>query len=71
MLDKIVISKDRHHARIYFETHSVGVHSDEDVTELIDEIIFAPARRLEERHRIANEETVEIELQLTFDLEAA
>lgn len=68
MLDKIVISRDRHSACIHFDTHSVTVHSDEDVTELIDEIIFAPSRRLEERYRLANEDTTEIDLQLSFNM---
>lgn len=70
MLDKIVISKDRHSARIYFETHSVGVHSDGDVTELIEEIVFAPSRRLEEKHRLAEETTaiIDMDCQMSFDM---
>lgn len=73
MLDKIVLSADRKSARVYFDTHSVGFHSDQDVMTLINEIIFEPSIRLEEKARerearfIASlEETVEIELQLSF-----
>lgn len=62
MLDKIVLSKDRKSARVYFAAdvtqenctpeyayHSVGFHSDEDVMDLLWEIVFLPSIRLEER----------------------
>jgi hypothetical protein len=73
MLDKIVISKDRKEGRVYFNTHSVGFyHSKGKVVELIYEIVLEPSIRLEERYRIAEEKTVEIDLQLNFfDKEAA
>jgi hypothetical protein len=66
MLDKIVLSSDKHHARVYFDTHSIGVHSDGNVMELIEEIILEPSRRLEERYRIAEEITQEINLHVLF-----
>lgn len=43
MLDKIVLSKDRKSAVVHFDTHSVLVHSDEDVMVLIWEIIIEPS----------------------------
>lgn len=73
MLDKIVLSKDRKSARVYFDTHSVGFYSDQDVMDLIWEIIFKPSLRLQEiakekeaRILASLEDTVEIDLQLSF-----
>jgi len=74
MLDKIVLSKDRKNARVYFDTHSVGFyHSEGKVEELIFEIVFAPGIRLQERieenklRLISSlEDTQEIDLQLSF-----
>lgn len=69
MLDKIVISQDRKSARVYFDTHSVGFHSDEDVIDLINMIIFEPAMRLEqlakereERYLASLEDTQKIDI---------
>ena len=73
MLDKIILSKDRKSARVYFDTHSVGFHSDKDVMDLIWQTIFEPSIRLEEKAKerearflASLEDTVEIDLQLSF-----
>lgn len=81
MLYKIILSQDRKEARVYFDTHSVGFyHSDGLVVELLNEIIFLPSKRSEQRmieqeHRFqaSLEETVEIniDLQLSLFKEAA
>jgi len=72
---KVILSQDRKSARVYFETHSVTFHSDVDVVILLDEILFAPSRRLlekakerETRLMAALEDTQEIEIdpQLSF-----
>lgn len=66
MLDKIVISKDKKSARIFFDTHSIGVYqSDGEVVALLCEIIFEPALLLEQRHEAflrSLENTMEIKL---------
>lgn len=67
MLYRIALSQDKKSGRVYFDTHSVGFyHSEGRVWELIYEIVLEPSIRLEERHRIAEEKTVEIDLQLSF-----
>lgn len=73
MLDRIVLSIDRKSARVYFNTHSVEFYSNEDVMTIINEIIFKPSIRLEEKAKelearflASLEETVEIDLQLSF-----
>lgn len=66
MLDKIILSEDRHSAIVHFDTHSFRFQSDQDVMTLVDEFILEPMRKHEERCRVANEDTVEIDLQLSF-----
>lgn len=74
MLDKIVLSQDRKEARVYFDTHSVGFyHSEGQVMLLVWEIVFEPSIRLENlakereaRFLASLENTVEIEIQLSF-----
>lgn len=39
---KIVVSKDKKRATIHFDTHSVNLSSDQDVTELIHELYIEP-----------------------------
>lgn len=46
MLDKIVISKDRTTATVHFDTHSVNLSHDKDVTGLVHELFVAPAERI-------------------------
>ena len=57
MLDKIVLSKDRKHALVVFDTHSVSFSSDEDVVCLVLEIIIEPTVRYEELMARCNEDT--------------
>ena len=82
MLYRIVISKDRKHGRVYFDTHSVGFyHSEGKVMELIYEIVIEPSIKLEQYYRekeqrrlAALEDTVKLDLQLllfTDDKKAA
>lgn len=70
MLQRIVLSQDRKHGRVYFDTHSVGFYHDEGkVWELIYEIVIEPglimerrAKEREERFLASLEKTVEINL---------
>jgi len=66
MLDKIILSTDRHSAVVHFDTHSVNFSSDGDVYQLVFEIILEPSIRLEQRHRSAEEDTQVLDIQLSF-----
>lgn len=71
MLDKIVLAKDRKSAVVHFDTHSVLLHSDEDVMMLIYELIIQPSLNVssswtekQRRYLISLEDTVEIDISI-------
>lgn len=72
MLDKIVLSQDRKSAVVHFTTHSVFFSSDEpNVIWLVWEIVLEPAIEHERRLKIAEEDTVVINLSDIDDEDAA
>ena len=70
MLQKIVLSQDRKHGRVFFKSHSIAFYHDQGkVWELIYEIVIEPglimerrAKEREERFLASLEKTVEINL---------
>lgn len=64
MLDKIILSRDRHSATVHFDTHSFGLYSDEDVVTLVTELILNPYEKSLEIERVILEDTIETDLQL-------
>lgn len=46
MILGIVVNMARTQATVHFDTHSVNVHSDQDVTKLVNELFIEPTAKL-------------------------